>query len=239
MKHFAVSIRVAATVLVLGLVSCGGDLTLPSSTAAGLKLTILDGEGQVGTVGLALPKALLVQVETEGGTPLAGQRVAFVVAGTDTQSFEPDTAVTDSKGQAVARWTMGTATGAYTAEARIVAPADSVVPTFTLHATAKAGAPDTLRAIGPINQPGRRGQPLAEPLAVMAVDRFGNAVEGSAVLWSTNGGGSLSETSSETGADGTTSVTWTLGQQVGVQKATATLEGASGSPVTFGATVLF
>ena len=71
------------------------------------------------------------------------------------------------------------------------------------------------------------------------MDRFGNPVEGAAVEWQTTGGGSLSEQSSLTEADGTTSVIWTLGQQIGVQKATATIERASGSPVTFTATVLF
>ena len=43
----------------------------------------------------------------------------------------------------------------------------------------------------------------------------------------------------ETGADGTTTVTWTLGEQVGVQKLTAAVGPVNGSPVTFTALVLF
>jgi hypothetical protein len=239
MKRFAVSLRAAAAVLTLSLVSCGGDLTLPNSTAAGLKLTVLGGNGQTGTVGQPLPNAVVVEVETEGGIPLAGQRVAFVASAGSAQGFQPDTAVTDSKGQATTRWLLGTATGTYSAEARIVAEADSVVPVVPIQAAAVAGAPDTLRAVGATNQPGRRGEALEDPLVVMAVDRFGNPVEGAQVVWTTTGGGQLSQDTTPTGADGTATVSWTLGDQVGVQKATATLEGASGSPLTFTAIVLF
>ena len=53
------------------------------------------------------------------------------------------------------------------------------------------------------------------------------------------GDGELSLHASETGADGTTAVSWELGDQVGVQKVTAAMPGITGSPVTFTAVVLF
>jgi Big-like domain-containing protein len=240
MKQFALSIRPAAAVLTIGLLSCGSDLTLPNSTAAGLKVAVTQGDGQVGTVGQALPQAVMVQVLTEADVPIAGRKVAFVASGAQaTEGFQPDTAVTNSQGEALTHWVLGTVPGVYTAEARIVAEGDSVVPAVPIQAEAKPGAPDTLSAAGPTYQPGRRNQTLAEPLVVIAVDRFGNPVEGAQVEWKTSSGGQLSQELAPTGADGKSSVTWTLGDRIGVQKATAKVDGATGSPVTFTATVLF
>jgi hypothetical protein len=58
-------------------------------------------------------------------------------------------------------------------------------------------------------------------------------------LDASNGDGELSAKTTVTGADGTTSVIWTLGNRVGVEQCTAKVDGAEGSPVRFVATVLF
>ena len=104
-----------------------------------------------------------------------------------------------------------------------------------------AGAPDTVRGAGPTSQPGRRGQALADPLTVLVVDRFGNPVAGATVEWAVldANDGELSAQSSVTGGDGTSSVTWTLGTRIGVERAQASVAGATGSPVGFTAIVLF
>ena len=240
MKQSGFSIRAAAVGLTIGLLSCSGDLTLPSSSAAGLTLRLLQGDQQTGTVGQALDTTVVVQVSTDAGAPIAGRKVAFVATGNDTQGFQPDTAITNGQGQAVTRWVLGTAAGDYSAEARIVALGDSVVPVVLIHAAARADAPDTLRPVGPTDQPGHRNQQLDQPLVVMAVDRFGNPVEGATVEWKAGGSdGQTSQATTPTGVDGTASVTWTLGDKIGVQRATAEVLGASGSPVTFTAIVLF
>ena len=166
--------------------------------------------------------------------------MAFVVGQGAGAGFDPDTAVTDSLGQAEANWVLGTSVGVYTAEARLVPDGESALPIAPLQATADPGAPDTVRASSPAIQPGNRGEPLAEPLVVMTVDRFGNPVAGAEVRWETSSGsGDVSAETTLTGSDGTTSVIWTLGNRVGVQRATAKVEHAEGSPVTFTATVLF
>jgi len=117
---------------------------------------------------------------------------------------------------------------------------ESALPTAPLQATADPGDPDTVRAIGPTIQSGTRRDPLPEPLAVLTVDRFGNPVAGAEVKWeASSGNGDLSAETTVTGSDGTTSVIWTLGNRVGVERATAKVEQAEGSPVTFTATVLF
>ena len=239
MKRIALSWRVPVPAVMLVLLGCSADLTLPGSTAPGLAVAVLQGDRQVGTVGEKLPEPVIVVVKTESGQAMPGRLVAFVAAQGAGAGFDPDTALTDSQGQAQTRWELGTAVGVYTAEARLVPDGESALPT-TLQATADPGAPDTVRAIGPTIQSGSRGETLPEPLAVLAVDRFGNPVAGVEVKWdASSGNGDLSAETTLTGSDGTTSVIWTLGGRVGVQRATAKVDRANGSPVTFSATVLF
>jgi hypothetical protein len=231
-------VTVPAAILVL--VGCGGDLTLPGTTAAGLAVAVLQGDGQVGTVGQELPKPVVVEVKTDAGQTMPGRQVAFVIAQGAGAGFDPDTALTNSQGQAETRWVLGTAVGVYTAEARLVPDGEPALPVAPLQATADPDAPDTVRATGTTIQPGQRGEPLPQPLAVVTVDQFGNPVAGAEVRWETSSGnGEVSAETTVTGADGTTSVIWTLGNRVGVQRATAKVERANGSPVTFTATVLF
>jgi hypothetical protein len=240
MKRIALSWRVPVPAGMLVLVGCGADLTLPGTPAPGLAVAVVQGDGQVGTVGQELPKPVVVEVKTDAGQAMPGRRVAFVVAQGAGAGFDPDTALTNSQGQAETRWALGTAVGVYTAEARLVPDGESALPLAPLQATADPDDPDTLRATGPTIQPGQRGEPLPEPLAVLTVDRFGNPVAGAEVRWETSSGsGELSAEATVTGPDGTTSVIWTLGNRVGVQRATAKVEHAEGSPVTFTATVLF
>jgi hypothetical protein len=239
MKRIALLWPIGAMVL-FAVVGCGEDLTLPETPSPGLAVAVVQGDEQTGTVGEPLPAPVIVQVKTDQGQPSGGRTVAFVASPSAGGRFDPDTVVTDAEGKALTSWFLGTAAGVYTAEARLVAGGDAVPPAVQLQATAGAAAPDTLRAIGPSVQGGRRGEPLDEPLTVIAVDRFGNPAAGAEVTWdASTSNGHMSERSTTTASDGTASVIWTLGNRVGVQRATATLEGAQGSPVTFVATVLF
>ncbi len=77
------------------------------------------------------------------------------------------------------------------------------------------------------------GQPLADPLVVAVKDAAGDPVQGVSVSWSAQGGGSVSSSTATTGSDGRASVTRVLGPTPGQQGTTASLSGATGSPVTF------
>jgi hypothetical protein len=219
--------------------ACGEDLALPDSSGAGLELAVTGGNGQTGTVGEQLPQPLVIKVVAEGGQPVSGRRVALLPAGEASGSLEPDTIETNDQGEAVAHWTLGTVPGSQSGEARLVTDLETP-PHAQFLASAVAGTPDTIRAMSPLNQPGRRGEQLENPLMVVAVDRFGNPVPGVIVQWAvTVGEGEVSQEQTPTGSDGAASVTWELGGRIGVQRVAAFLEGANGSPVTFSATVLF
>jgi hypothetical protein len=214
-------------------------LALPDPSGAALQLSVTSGSGQTGTVGEPLANPLVVKVATESGQPVSGRRVAFIVGGEGSGSFDPDTAETNDRGEAGSLWTLGTVPGAQSGEARLVTDLETP-PHAEFQGTAVAGTPDTIRAMSPTSQTGRRGESVESPLVVLAADRFGNPVPGVTIRWAvTVGEGQVSQQQTPTAADGTASVTWELGGRIGVQRVTASLEGATGSPVTFSATVLF
>ncbi|HUR04605.1 MAG TPA: hypothetical protein VM347_18820 [Nonomuraea sp.] len=226
--------------LTMGLAGCGGgDLTLPGSQGEQIALAVVGGNGQAGIVGEELPLALVVAVRNGAGTPAVGLKVAFVST-SGAGGFVNDTALTDAAGQATARWSLGTVAGPYTAEARVVLPSDSAPAPVAFQATANPGHPDTLRPVGSTIQAGSRGETLDEPLVVLVVDRFGNPVPDTDVEWNTSSGsGDVSSQTTASASDGTARVTWTLGNRVGVQWATAKVDHGHGDEVTFMATVPF
>ncbi len=69
------------------------------------------------------------------------------------------------------------------------------------------------------------------------VKEDGAPLAGATVTWATTGtGAAVSPLTSQTDVAGLAATEWTLGQAAGTQAATASLSGASGSPVTFHAT---
>ena len=78
---------------------------------------------------------------------------------------------------------------------------------------------------------------LPIPLRVI-VTELGVPVEGVTVDWATSGPGSTIGTSALTDPDGIAQTVWKLSQTAGPQAATATVDGATGSPVNFSATAL-
>ena len=84
-------------------------------------------------------------------------------------------------------------------------------------------------------QTGSVGTTLPNALRVV-VTRDGEPASGVPVAWST-GSGSLNPSSNETDGEGVSSSTWTVGDTPGTVTATASVTNATGSPVTFTATV--
>jgi hypothetical protein len=231
-----------ALVLILsGAFGCGGgDLLLPDPPGGGenVNLSKVDGDGQTGVVGEQLQLPLKVQVMTARELPAIGREVEFVFTSAAGE-VTPAKATTNSLGQAIANWKLGTEPGSQTVVAQLVV-GDAEPQTEEFTAEAKPAAPDTLSAKSPTSQPGRRGRNVGTQPVVQVVDRFGNPVPDVPVAWQvTTGEGQVSEAITGTKDDGTTTVEWTLGNRVGIQRLTATVGPINGSPVSFTATVLF
>jgi hypothetical protein len=154
------------------LAGCGSDSTGPSTTPPKLvasRVEILQGSGQVDTVGQQLPTAIRIQVldttpgptgsraEAAGGTPVPvpGQLVNFVVVSGGGHVFA-GAALTDSIGRAQELWTLGPTAGAQCLEARAVDQETGEPLTFAQVCatgipgpiTAQGFAVDTLRVTG-------------------------------------------------------------------------------------------
>lgn len=236
----ALPVRRSLVFLLAGTLGCASDLTLPEQATGGenVALTKVDGDAQIGTVGEALQKPLLVQVLTDRQEPAVGRKIVFELSpASPAGEVSPDTAVTNEAGMAIARWVLGTVPGSYAVVAKLL---DVEGQLQEFRAEAKAAAPDTLSPESPLAQPARREQAVDTPPVVRVVDRFGNPVAGVPVAWQvTAGQGRVSEPISTTDAEGKASVAWTLGNRIGVHKLTAAIGTVTGSPATFTAYVLF
>src|SRR6476659_2576571 len=110
MKQFALFPPAAA--LCLGLAGCGGDLTLPASTPTSLRLAVLQGDGQTGTVGQPLPTPVVVVVRTDAGATIPDRQVVFAQPTIVTNvTFDPATVVTYVQCKALTHWVLGTTPG--------------------------------------------------------------------------------------------------------------------------------
>lgn len=96
------------------------------------------------------------------------------------------------------------------------------------------GDPEIIAAAAGDDQRIIVGAELLQPLVVKVSDDDGDGVPGESVTWEvTGGGGSLSATSTTTNSSGEASVMLTVGGAEGDNTVTASVDGLSGSPITF------
>ena len=195
-------------------------------------LTKVSGDGQEGLAGVALAAPFVVSVSDEDGAVIAGAVVTFsVTAGEGVLSVT--TTTTDANGQATTALTLtlGSDTETNTVSAT-VAGLESV--TFTATAVGQA-IPDSLAKVSGDGQEGTVDELLAEPFVVSVLAEDGAAIAGAVVSFSvTAGGGTLSDTTATTNANGQARSRLTLGSELGTNTVEATVEGLES--VTFTAT---
>jgi len=199
------TLRRAAWVALSLSAACSHDVVEPVA----YQIHVQGGDAQTDTVGRTLPVALrvLVQDNLKPPHPVAAAVVTWSVSASAAQINS--TSVTDSAGVATAIWTLGTVPGTQTAHAS-VAGADAA---FT--ATALTAAPTQATKRGDA-QTAAVGTQLPLAYGVLVADQFGNPVPDVTVSWTvTAGGGSLSTTSSQTGATGLAETRYTLGAAFG------------------------
>lgn len=224
----------AAAALGAALAACGGDgLTLPDPGEPA-RIEIVSGSNQAGAIGSLLAEPLVVRVLDSDNQPVANRQVAFLLASNGQGGvLQPDTVATDSDGRASSRWALGESEGTQQARAQVVG-IDVLNVAFS--ATAGEGVASLIELVSGDDQTATAGSILPDSLIIRALDASSRPVAGVTVAWEAAGGGSVSSDITVTGSDGRTGVRRTLGPGAGDQSTTATVEGVTGSPVTFSAT---
>jgi mono/diheme cytochrome c family protein len=113
-RNFGLTLAVAVMVTMLA-TSCSRHATTAAAavkpTAFGAAIVESSGGKQVAQTGSLLPQPLVVQVNDEQGTAVAGALVDF--SGASGVTFDPASALTDSSGQVTTNVTLGGMAGHY------------------------------------------------------------------------------------------------------------------------------
>ena len=228
MQPRAGSILLAATILLVALVSCK-DSTNPDPLGPPASFVIMSGNQQDDTVGQELPQPLVARITDASGTAVPGAVVSFVVTSGGGSVFSPAVQA-NAQGIVQNRWTLGTSTAAaQEVEVRSVNPNTGAPIVFgRFQATARPDRPATLTKTDGDGQQGTAGAKLANALRVRVTDQYGNPVPGVTVAWAiAGGGGSVSAPTSTTNTTGHAAAEWTLGPAAGQGSVTATVAGLS------------
>ena len=216
-----------------------GSLGAPVVAGPAATLFLVSGNGQSGSLSLALPNPFVVEVTDANGIPVSGATVTFAVTAGG-GSLGTSTVTTNTQGMASATLTLGPNAGTNTVSASSGSLAGSPI-TFTATGTAApptvVGPAATLALVSGNSQSGAVGTALSSPFVVEVTDTHGNPVSGTSVTFAvTAGGGTLSSGTVSTNSQGQATSTLTLGAVAGTNTVTATSVTLSGSPATFTAT---
>ena len=156
------------------LIACGGDSTSPSNGPPA-RLDGLGDPSRSAQVGTTVPGGIVVKVSDASGRPVVGASVALAVTAGNGVTM-PRVAVTDSKGQATATWTLGTIIG----QNEVTASVDGVASTIRFTATGVAG-PVTTISMTPQN-PRLLVNVDSVRISAKSLDLFGNAATPAPIL---------------------------------------------------------
>jgi hypothetical protein len=192
------------------LVALGCDSTSPPRPAALLLVSSPPAEWVAGTnlTGLS------VAVRDDKGKDMAGQPLSVSVQGGGTLVGGPTQSTINPT--SLGSWTLATKSGPNS-----LTVTTGSLPPLVINVNGVGGPAARVQATG--STAGVVG--AAHAVSITAKDQFDNASSGATLALSTSGGGSVPGSTITTGADGTASVIWTLGQVPGGNSITV----ASGS----------
>src|SRR5579864_3364112 len=110
-RHLTIGVVFAAAVLATSCSRKTESVALPKPTAFGAAIVESSGGKQIAQTGSLLPQPLVVQVNDEQGTAVAGALVQFAAAPGVT--FDPAFGLTDSSGQVTTNVSLGGMAGRY------------------------------------------------------------------------------------------------------------------------------
>ena len=233
MRLRVLSLRSLTRIVTVAVLTGCGE-TGPSEQLPPASVTNVTGVPLTGAAGEAIAEPVVVRVEDAAQSPLPGVTVTFAVTTTGA-SVNPATAVTDDRGEARTRWTLGRTPGQ-----QVLTVTASGSTSLQIAATAGPPRIASLSVSAGNNQTGVAGSALAVSPAVVARDASGNPVEGATVFFGVmTGAGTIAQASVATNAQGVASGgVWTLGSGVGAQLLSAQVpqSGVTNNPVVFSAT---
>ena len=196
-----------------------------SPTPMPTALAVILDDDPSGLTGEGLPNPLVVEVRDQYGDPVGGVPVTFAVSAGDGM-LSDTTVTTNVYGQAESTLILGTDPGTNTVEASVEGISQMVI--FNAEVSLPLPMPTALSIISGDNQSGLTGETLMNPFVVEVRDQNGNPMEGVTVTFAVSaGGGSLSDMSVDTDANGLAQSTLTLGSDPGTNTVTASVEGIS------------
>ncbi|UCF41369.1 MAG: IPT/TIG domain-containing protein [Gemmatimonadota bacterium] len=233
--------RIARASLIFAFVSAAGiwacseapvENTPPPSPRA-TTITVISGDDQNGVVGQLLGADVVVRLDDQNGSPMAGQGITFAVV-SGGGSLGATSATTDGSGLAATSWTLGTAAGAQ--QIRAASSSNASVQTL-VDATASADAADSVAVLSGDDQVGIINQPLFDSVVVKVFDQYGNGVPDHPVSFAAGAGGtgSADPAATTTAANGEAWTRWTLGPEVAVQTLDVNAGGLKSEPLAFSA----
>ncbi len=190
-------------------VQVGNARTMPALTVAATAIpgeaaavAVKSGDRQLGTVGTPLKLPIVLRTVDRSGNVVPGEGVRLEPGA---GRLADSSVTTDSTGQAKVLWTLGRPSGLQRMVVRLAG--DTVETEVT--ALARPGKPAKLAFVGP-PETARAGRPLPKPLVVQVTDAYGNPLGGQTVVFKASSG-SVTPARGLTGADGRTTVRWTVG----------------------------
>ena len=197
--------------------------TVFNARAAGTasNIAVSSGSGQTALVGVTLPAPFKALVTDSKGNAVSGAVITWTIS-SGNGSLASRSTTTNSSGLASDTLTLGTLTGNNKVVASTATGGNAVF--------GSEGTPGTAVSIGLSSgnaQTGTVGAPLANSLAVLCLDAYGNNSNSAQIDWTAGSGGDsfVYAFSSTSGGIATRPVT--LGTVPGINTATATIKGTS------------